>query len=87
MMPHKGDLWHFSMDSFNFTTRCILSAKRDIRSITIYNGGIDGWNIESIITMIYDGDQYTLVTVDMNVFRWVDGDGTKEELTFELTKV
>ena len=37
--------------------------------VTILNGGSDGWNIESVVTKLHRGNEYDLLTVNMDVKR------------------
>ena len=86
MFPNKGDLWTFKIDSFKFKQLCIR--KKDIAKVTISQGGKDGWNIESVTTVLRRAqDEFTVVTADMGVKRWIDGDGKPEHRNFDLTIV
>ena len=86
MLPNKGDLWTLTIDSFGFEQSCIR--KKDIAKVTIKPGGSDGWNIESITTVLRRAqDEYTVVTADIGVNRWVDGNDKPEYLSFDLTIV
>ena len=77
---NKGDLWRIPIRQFNFREGCVSTS--GIRQVAIQEGGNDGWNIESIITML-DRD---LLTVDFHVNRWIDGNGSQSEKEFVLRK-
>ena len=49
-LPHKGDLWKLNLRNFFGFTTCITI--NDIQQISILQGNNDGWNIESIVTLI-----------------------------------
>ena len=86
MLANKGDLWKLRIDSFEFEQSCIR--KKDIAKVTIKERGSDGWNIESIITVLRRAqDEYTVVTADIGVNRWIDSDDKPEYLSFDLTIV
>ena len=86
MFPSKGDLWTFKIDSFKFKQLCIR--KKNIAKVTISQGGKDGWNIESVTTVLRSAqDDFTVVTADMGVKRWIDGDDKPEHRSFDLTIV
>ena len=79
MARNKGDLWSFPISNFNFRrTHCV--SKRDISHVIIREGGNDGWNIESIVTVLeYPRYRYDVVSADFNVNRWIDGDDQNDE--------
>ena len=86
MLSNKGDSWTLKIDSFGFEQLCIR--KKDIAKVRIEAGGNDGWNIDSIITVLRrEQDEYTVVTADIDVNRWIDGDDKPEYLRFDLTIV
>ena len=86
MSPNKGDLWQFRIPSLHFRTdKCIRKA--DIKEIIIHNGGKDGWNIESIVTILRSGNSYQMLTANMHVNRWVDSNQSIAERQYVLTKV
>ena len=45
-MPNKGDLWELSLSG------CIRVP--ELQSVSIVENGNDGWNIESIMTLVSD---------------------------------
>ena len=83
---NKGDVWIFSFsDDFNFS-KCIR--KPDIEGITLKPGGNDGWNVESVITFAYDADgDFHLATRDINIYRTIDGNGSPDQRSIDLTVV
>ena len=82
----RGDVWQFEISSFRFrTAKCIR--KCDIKEIAIRNGGSDGWNIASIVTIIRYENSYEVLTANMNVNRWVDSNQGDEFLQYVLTNV
>ena len=83
MQNHKGDLWKIPFADFHFTDSCIT--KDEIVSIAIKERGNDRWTIDSIVTFLKAGDIYQLSSVDIDVFRGVDGDGGVEKLKFNLS--
>ena len=84
MVNNKGDLWEFSLSSFNFQKTCIT--KGDISKVIIQEGGNDGWHIKSVVTMVHSGSKYKILTVDLNVNRWIDGNGSSAQRELLLTK-
>jgi len=86
--PKKGDLWKIPISDFGFSLpgQCILLT--DVKEIAITERSNDGWNIDSIVTFLRSGDSthdFHLASVDIDVFRWIDGDGTHAHRRFELT--
>ena len=83
---NKGDLWKLSFErNFNID-QCITPDIIDY--IAVVEGSNDGWNINSIVTFFVFDEYYSkLATVDLNVYRWIDGDGADSHKRFELTKV
>ncbi len=86
----KGDLWKISVkNDFGFTG-CVN--KGDIKSIAIEQHSNDGWKIDSIVTILRDdysggNKAYEVATVDMDVNRWIDGNGAISHRRFELTLI
>ena len=64
---NKGDLWEFSLSG------CVtLSA---ITRVSVAENGNDGWNIESIVTLVRDpSNRIQVLTRNFGVNRWIDGD-------------
>ena len=85
MVKNGEDLWTIPISSFKFKETCIR--KGDIRKVAVKEGGNDGWNIESIVTMVStEGGTLSLLTVDRNINRWIDGNGPtkRRELTLSI---
>ena len=72
MLENKGDLWKIPISHFGLNEECLM--KGDISKVTLINGGSDGWDIASIVTMLCSGDNCDLLTVNLGVDRWLDGD-------------
>ena len=54
--------------------------------MSIVENGNDGWNIDSIVTMVKDDDDgVEALTQDLDVFRWIDGDDLPQYRRFDLT--
>ena len=85
MQDHKGDLWKLNIVDFHFNENCVT--KGDIISIAIKERGNDGWRIDSIVTFLKAGTSYQLASVDIDVFKPVDGDGGVAALKFNLSLV
>ena len=86
MSPNKGDLWQFKISSLYFNTDTCIE-KDDITQIILHSGGSDGWNIESIVTILGSGISYQLLTANMHVNRWLDSNEGPNELQYVLTNV
>ena len=86
MTRNKGDFFQIPLYKFRFPYRCIRRSM--INRVAITSGGNDGWNIQSIATFVRGrfGRVYPL-TVDINKYRWVDGNGPISHRRFQLTKV
>ena len=85
MFNHKGDLWKINFSHFGFTDRCIRLSEID--ALYIVENNDDGWNIVSVATFVEDvhgGVQ--VLTQDLEVNRWIDGDGLPSHRRFKLTK-
>ena len=87
MSKNKADLWTIPMSDFGFYNLCVWDV--NIEKVSIRNGGNDGWNFASIMTILHApyNDTYIVLTADMNANSWVDGDGTADQLQFDLTLV
>ena len=71
-----------------FLTFCSLCRLCNIQNVTITESGDNGWNIDSIMTYgCTDEFGCQPLTQDIDVNRWVDGDGREEYLRFSLSKV
>ena len=85
MLSHKGDLWKINIADFHFSDSCITI--NEIQNVYIVEGGNDGWNIESIATFVRDSSGgVQVLTQDLDVFRWIDGDGHHTHRRFQLTR-
>ena len=85
MQLQKGDLWKLNIADFHFKGSCVTKDK--IMSIAIKERGNDGWMIDSIVTFLKAGTSYQLTSVDIDVSRWIDGDGDVNSLKFNLSLV
>ena len=82
-LSNKGDLWSFSFSS-SFGLSCIRIS--DIDRVSIVESGNDGWNIETIVTLVSDSSsRLQVLTQDFNVYRWIDGDGAASYRRFDLS--
>ena len=82
----KGGKWEFPLffKDGPFEGACVKRA--NIKSVAVKPGGDGGWNIQSILTMeCTDSGVFQLLTVDMNVNRWIDGNGASDRKEFLLT--
>ena len=66
-MSNKGDFWELGLSG------CIKI--RDLQRVSIIASGNDGWNIESIVTLVSDSLNIQVLTQNFDVDRWIDGDG------------
>lgn len=54
--------------------------------MSIIAGNNDSWNIDSIVTLVKDsGNGIQVLTQNLDVNRWIDGDGHHTHRRFELT--
>lgn len=84
MFPDKGDLWQINFSDFHFHDRCITF--HEIRRVSIVERNDDGWNIHSIVTLVRDsGNGVQVLTQDLDVYRWIDGNDHHSHRRFELT--
>lgn len=84
MLPHKGDLWKMNVSDFHFTDQCITLG--EIHKVSIIESSFDGWNIDSIVTLVKDSSSgIQVLTQDLDVNRWIDGNGHHSHRRFELT--
>ena len=84
MQKNKGDLWKINFSDFDFTDGCITIGK--ISGASIIKNGDDGWNIDSVVTLVKDDrGGVEVLTQDLDKFRWVDGDGLPKYRRFDLT--
>ena len=85
MLENKGDLWKIPISHFSFNRQCLT--KDDVIKVTLINGGNDGWQIASVITMLCYGDNCDLLTANLGVNRWLDGDQNYQDREFTLHPV
>ena len=84
MYSNKGDFWIFNLKTdLGLTDNCIT--KDYIEKIVIQNGGNDGWKIESVMTTLAAGTKYTVVTADIHLNKWVDGNPDEEDSFTSIT--
>ena len=54
--------------------------------MSIIESSNDGWNIDSIVTLVKDsGNGIQVLTQNLDVNHWIDGDGHHTHRHFELT--
>ena len=83
MQKNKGDLWKIDFSDFHFTDGCITISK--ISGVSIVENGNDGWNIDSIVTMVKDNHGgVEALTQDLDVFYWIDGNDLPKYRHFDL---
>ncbi len=82
-VANKGDLWRINLSDFGFTDTCIT--KGDVQRITLVEEGNDGWLIDSVVTFLRTEDSFTLLSSDIDVSRWIDGNGGSELERFSLS--
>ena len=78
-MSNSGDFWELSLSGW----QCIKI--RDLQRVSIIANGNDGWNIESIVTLVSDSSNIQVLTQNFDVNRWIDGDGPSSQRQFDLT--
>ena len=72
MLENKGDFWRFNLKKdLKLRKSCISNA--DTNKIVVHNGGNDGWKIESIVTILRSGWYYTVLTANIDLNKFVDG--------------
>ena len=80
----RGAVWTFNTADFGFTDRCI--EVDDVDGLAVLEGGTDGWNIATIVTQVLDDDgDFSVLSSDIGVDRWIDGNGGEERKRFDLT--
>ena len=84
---NKGDLFKIELSDFNFVADCIQ--KRDVDKVAVVAGGTDGWLIDSIVTFLRaeEDDSFTLLSSDIDVDQWIDGNGGDSQRRLDLTIV
>lgn len=84
MLEHKGDLWKINMTNFHFNDQCITIS--EITRVSIIEHSFDGWNIDSIVTFVKDASGgIQVLTQNLDVNRWIDGNNHHSHRRFELT--
>lgn len=82
---NSGNMWEFTYSDFGFP-RCLY--KNKIKRVSLVENGNDGWNIGSIVILLDDAKNNTMVlTKDFHINRWIDGDELPEYKHFDLTLV
>ena len=78
---NKGDLWTFSLSPYD----CITLSS--IQFVAVVANGNDGWNIESIVTLVSESavNRIQVLTQNFGVFYWIDSDGDPFDRHFDLT--
>ena len=80
---HKGDLWSMRFSSFHFSDSCIRIP--EIQRVSLVESGNDGWNIQTIVTLVSGSNRLQVLTQDFIVNRWIDGDGAASYRHFDLS--
>ena len=80
---NKGDLWKYDIASFNFPSSCVTIS--DIERVSIIESSNDAWNIASIVTLVGADGSFKVLTKDLNVNRWIDGNSEDAYRSFGLT--
>ena len=85
-LENKGDLWRFEISSFNFTDSCITIG--EIEGVAIIERSSDGWNIESIVTVVRDSlGGVGVLTHDFHVNHWVDDQDSRRHFPLTIISV
>ena len=80
---HKGDLWSMQFSSFHFSDNCIRIP--EIQRVSLVESGNDGWNIQTIVTLVSGSNRLQILTQDFSVNRWIDGDRGASYRHFDLS--
>jgi hypothetical protein len=82
-LENKGDVWEFPISRFRFTDSCVTIG--EICGVAIVQSSNDGWNIQSIVTLVKDATgTVQLLTQNLGVNRWIDGNAHASHRRFEL---
>ena len=82
----EGDYWSIRVSDYGFRgSTCVTYDS--ISEVAIKEGGNDGWNIGSIMTMLDTDGVYRPLTANFGVNRWIDGNGEAYQREYVLTKV
>lgn len=85
MYSNKGDLWKIKFSDFKFPFTCIKLSQ--LHQVSIVAISTDGWNIESIVTLVKDTTgKIQILTQDLDIHRWIDGNGDPSQKRFVLTR-
>ena len=79
---HKGDLWKYNIASFCFPFSCLTIS--DIKEVSIIERSNDGWNIASFVTLVEAGGSFQVLTQNIGVNHWIDGNGHHTRRRFKL---
>lgn len=86
----KGDLWELNFNSsggpYGLGFEDCVRLK-EIRGVSIEEGSDDGWMIESILTLVCGAGQCVLLTLDLHIERWIDGNSGQYARCYKLTAV
>ena len=84
---NKGDLWKYNFYDFRFPFACPMIG--DIQKVSIVESGNDGWNIDSIVTLVQirGESDFRMLTQDLDVNRWIDGNRHPSHRRFDLHKI
>ena len=80
---NKGDLWKYDIATFDFPSSCVTIS--DIQRVSIIESSNDAWNIASIVTLVGADGSFQVLTKDLGVNRWIDGNSEVTQRSFELT--
>ena len=86
--PGASTVFHFEMSDFGFTdqnNKQVCIKKGDITKVTIRQGGIDGWRIESISITATTCKGTIPITFDGMLNQWIDGDELESDFFRDLT--
>ena len=80
---NKGDIWKIDLAEFGFSEMCIKTW--DVEGIAVVEDGYDGWLIDSIVTFLRNDGGFSLLSSDIDAFRWVDRNSGTDNMRFDLT--
>jgi hypothetical protein len=83
---HQGDIWKLDIiEDLGFLPGTCLRLC-GVESMRLAEGGNDGWLVDSVVTFGCINDVgCSLLTMDMDVLRWIDGNGAPDRREFPLT--
>ena len=82
MSRNKGDMWIFNKCEHDLP--CLN--EHNVHELAILNNGKDNWHIDSVVTLLSTRGKYRLLTVDMEVDRWIGKHGEVDHERFVLTR-